>query len=247
MTSKAAWAALTEREGDQSSPDVFVDLKQDFIVFEVGVPPAVGVRVQRLRRDRKLKPGPEDCDRGGTVGLTWSSMVTSSLEQPDFALEIPGWMIISLRNWEYPSLSGTQDKTINHPHPSPMTVPPLGDRTPEGLRFAPWRQIVSTNLDVTPEPRGRGSTGPPVPLPGFRTFSVRSLPLLLQEGGPSCLIQGQVVEQDLKGRVQQRRQVLLSPLCCCDKWIQTRANKHRAADGPHISMFLIRRPHINSS
>lgn len=35
-----------------------------------------------------------------TIGLTWSSMVTSSLEQPDFALEMPGWMIISLRNWE---------------------------------------------------------------------------------------------------------------------------------------------------
>lgn len=37
----------------QLSPHVFVDLKQNFIVLEIGVPPAVGVGVQRLKRDQR--------------------------------------------------------------------------------------------------------------------------------------------------------------------------------------------------
>lgn len=40
----------------------------------------------------------------GEEELTWSSMVTSSLERPRLALAMPGWMIISFRNWEYTSL-----------------------------------------------------------------------------------------------------------------------------------------------
>lgn len=31
--------------------------------------------------------------------LTWSSKVTSSLDAPMLALAMPGWIIISLRNW----------------------------------------------------------------------------------------------------------------------------------------------------
>lgn len=37
--------------------------------------------------------------------LTWSSSVTSSRDTPRFALAIPGWMIISLKNWAYRSLT----------------------------------------------------------------------------------------------------------------------------------------------
>lgn len=94
--------AFPRRQGLRLSPHIFVDLEENFVIFKVGVPPAVGVGVQRLQETRQE---PEELQevpslRARTAGLTWSSMVTSSLEQPDFALEMPGWMIISLRNWE---------------------------------------------------------------------------------------------------------------------------------------------------
>ena len=49
------------------------------------------------------------CFHMGNSGLTWSSIVTSSLFNPRLAFAIPGWMIISFRNCEYTSLEGYQN------------------------------------------------------------------------------------------------------------------------------------------
>lgn len=43
------FAGSGDKAQSQLSPHIFVDLKQNLIVFKVGVPPAVRVGVQRLK------------------------------------------------------------------------------------------------------------------------------------------------------------------------------------------------------
>lgn len=76
-------------------------------------PPLAGQNNWELSQEQPREPekSPRNSlQHKGLATLTWSSKVTSSLETPRLALAIPGWIIISFRNWEYRSLKEKKEE-----------------------------------------------------------------------------------------------------------------------------------------